>query len=74
MGVRTSMDTSQRDGKVRYLHCFERFWPKRGTDRETCPKCGMEWRISWPYPQTAKIRGPVWERYPMEISDCRLQM
>jgi len=24
----------------------------------------MEWRISWPYPRTAKIRGPVWEKFP----------
>jgi len=22
----------------------------------------MEWRISWPYPNMAKIRGPVWEK------------
>jgi len=21
----------------------------------------MEWRISWPFPETAKVRGPVWD-------------
>jgi rRNA maturation endonuclease Nob1 len=57
-------DKEKRDGEVRCLNCFERFCPSRGTDKSTCPKCGMEWRISWPYPQTAKIRGPVWEKYP----------
>jgi rRNA maturation endonuclease Nob1 len=53
-----------RDGEVRCLRCFERFWPQRGADKAICPKCGMEWRISWPYPKTAKIRGPVWEKFP----------
>ncbi len=28
------MDKPQGDGEVRCVHCFERFWPKRGTDRE----------------------------------------
>ena len=26
-----------------------------------CPKCGFEWRVSWPLPTTPRIRGPVWE-------------
>ena len=54
----------KRDGEVRCLACFARFWPKRGADRAACPKCGMEWRISWPFPRTAKVRGPVWEKFP----------
>ncbi|RLA84726.1 MAG: hypothetical protein DRG40_05570 [Deltaproteobacteria bacterium] len=54
-----------RDGEVRCLACFTRFRPLPiGTERATCPRCGMEWRISWPYPRTAKIRGPVWEKFP----------
>jgi hypothetical protein len=61
--------TGKRDGEVRCLACFARFWPKMGTDRATCPKCGMEWRISWPFPRTAKVRGPVWEKYPKPDSD-----
>jgi hypothetical protein len=56
--------TGKRDGEVRCLACFARFWPKRGADRAACPKCGMEWRISWPFPRTAKVKGPVWEKYP----------
>jgi hypothetical protein len=54
-----------RDGEVRCLTCFERFRPSEGSDRAKCPKCGVEWRISWPYPKTARVRGPVWENYPL---------
>jgi hypothetical protein len=61
--------TGKRDGEVRCLACFARFWPKMGADRAACPKCGMEWRISWPFPRTAKVRGPVWEKYPKPDSD-----
>jgi hypothetical protein len=28
--------TGKRDGEVRCLACFARFWPKRGSDRATC--------------------------------------
>ncbi len=47
-----------RDGEVRCLQCFARFRPELSADRAKCPKCGVEWRISWPYPKTAKI----WDR------------
>lgn len=53
-----------RDGEVRCFACFKRFRPTLGTDRFACPNCGMEWRISWPYPKTARVRGPVWEKFP----------
>lgn len=53
-----------RDGEVRCLCCLGRFWPDNGAERATCPECGIEYRISWPFPGTAKIRGPVWEKYP----------
>ncbi len=56
-----------RDGEVRCLTCFTRFRPKIGAERTKCPKCGIEWRLSWPYPKTAKVRGPVWETYPVGI-------
>jgi hypothetical protein len=49
---------------VRCLNCFERFRPEKKAERATCPSCGIEWRISYPYPTTPKIRGPVWEHYP----------
>ncbi|HUT77736.1 MAG TPA: hypothetical protein VM285_08630 [Polyangia bacterium] len=57
-------EAASRDGEVRCLQCFARFRPGAGADRATCPKCAVEWRISWPYPKTAKIRGPVWDKYP----------
>jgi rRNA maturation endonuclease Nob1 len=53
-----------RDGEIRCLACFTRFRPKRGVDRAACPSCGMQWRISGPYPKTARLQGPVWEKYP----------
>jgi hypothetical protein len=57
-------DAKSRDGEVRCLQCFKRFRPGPGAERAACPACGIEWRISWPYPGTAKIRGPVWDKYP----------
>ena len=54
-----------RDGEVRCLKCFARFRPEIGADRTTCRECGTQWRLSWPYPKTARIRGPVWETYAL---------
>jgi hypothetical protein len=53
-----------RDGELRCLNCFTRFRPAPRSEQAMCPKCELEWRISWPYPNTAKIRGPVWDKYP----------
>jgi DNA-directed RNA polymerase subunit RPC12/RpoP len=50
--------------EARCLACLTRFWPKQGAEKAKCPGCGVEWRISWPYPRTAKIGGPGWETYP----------
>ena len=55
------MKSRSRDGEVRCLNCFTRFRPAARAEKATCPKCDAEWRISWPYPKTAKIRGPVWD-------------
>ncbi len=52
---------TKRSGQVRCLSCFTRFLPELDSEKETCPECGMEWRISWPFPGTAKVRGPVWD-------------
>ena len=55
---------TSRDGEVRCLNCFERFRPAARAERAECPKCKIEWRISWVNPRFAKIRGPVWSTYP----------
>ncbi len=57
-----------RDGEVRCLSCFTRFWPQPGAEQSSCPNCAIEWRISWPYPKTAKIRGPVWATYQRDFT------
>jgi DNA-directed RNA polymerase subunit RPC12/RpoP len=53
-----------REGEVRCLNCFTRFRPPSKSERAACPSCGIEWRISYPFPSTPKIRGPVWDKYP----------
>jgi predicted RNA-binding Zn-ribbon protein involved in translation (DUF1610 family) len=53
-----------RGGEVRCLNCFERIFPPAGAERFACPKCKMEWRISWASADVPKIRGPVWEKMP----------
>lgn len=58
------MKKKSRIGEVRCLNCFERFRPPARAEKATCPKCGTEWRISWPDPKMAKIRGPVWDKLP----------
>ncbi len=55
----------ERIGELRCLNCFRRVTPKKGEMVFKCPNCGMSWRLSWPYPNMPKIRGPVWEEiYP----------
>jgi hypothetical protein len=56
------MKEHSRDNQIRCLNCFHRFNPKPGALETVCPQCHMEWRLSWPYPGTAKIRGPVWSK------------
>lgn len=60
-----TVSSKSRDGEVRCLNCLSRFRPGARADRAVCPSCEVEWRISWPYSRTAKIRGPVWEKYPV---------
>lgn len=48
-------------GIFRCLNCFERVTPPSGAKEYKCPHCGYEWRISWPYPNFPRIRGPVWD-------------
>lgn len=58
-----------RDGEIRCQACFTRFRPESGAKQAKCPECSIEWRISWPYPKTAKIRGPVWDSYPISVDE-----
>ncbi|MFH1422345.1 MAG: hypothetical protein ABIH42_06490 [Planctomycetota bacterium] len=53
---------SGREGQVRCLNCLSRFSVPQGVDKIVCPKCKMEWRISWYGEEDAKIRGPVWDK------------
>jgi len=53
-----------REGEVQCIACLTKFWPGQGAERAKCPGCGVEWRISWPYARTARIRGHGWETYP----------
>lgn len=48
--------------RVRCLNCFERFAPPKGASQATCPKCQMEWRLTWSSPTSVKVRGPVWAK------------
>ena len=48
-------------GAFRCLNCFERNTAPSGAKSFKCPKCGFEWRLSWPLPTQPRIRGPVWD-------------
>jgi len=48
-------------GSFRCLNCFERNTAPSGAKSFKCPKCGFEWRLSWPMPNQPRIRGPVWD-------------
>ena len=48
-------------GAFRCLNCFERISPPKEATTYECPHCSFEWRISWPNPDTPRIRGPVWD-------------
>ena len=53
---------SKRKGQVRCLNCFERFAPQDMQEQTKCPKCNIEWRLTWSSPTSVKIRGPVWSK------------
>jgi rRNA maturation endonuclease Nob1 len=57
---------ADRNLQVRCLNCLERFKVTKGVEKESCPKCGMEWRIAWHDDGMAKIRGPVWSKVNKE--------
>ncbi|NIM10653.1 MAG: hypothetical protein GTO45_01570 [Candidatus Aminicenantes bacterium] len=42
--------------------CMERLQPNPGEEHIKCPKCGMEFRVSWIRPDFPRIRGPVWNK------------
>ena len=41
--------------------CMGRLQPQSGEKQVKCPKCGMEFRVSWIRPDFPRIRGPVWD-------------
>lgn len=43
--------------EVRCLNCLKRFQVPQGAESAVCPNCKTKYRISWPTPTQAKIRG-----------------
>ncbi|MFQ6074196.1 MAG: MJ0042-type zinc finger domain-containing protein [Candidatus Bathyarchaeia archaeon] len=43
--------------EVRCLNCLRRFEVQPNAREATCPNCQTRYRISWPTPTQAKIRG-----------------
>ena len=48
-----------KSSKCRCLNCLERFQIPPDAKVATCPRCKIEYRISWPWPGQPKIRGLV---------------
>jgi len=46
--------------QIRCLNCLERFAPLVGASTTVCPKCKIEWRLTWLSNTSVKVRGPVW--------------
>ncbi|MGD8565399.1 MAG: hypothetical protein PVF96_03535 [Candidatus Bathyarchaeota archaeon] len=42
---------------VRCLNCLKRFSVPPKAEMAVCPKCETKYRISWPTPKQAKVRG-----------------
>ncbi|MDH5462208.1 MAG: hypothetical protein OEX09_08325 [Candidatus Bathyarchaeota archaeon] len=42
---------------VRCLNCLRRIPVKSKVKEVTCPRCKITYRVSWPQPDQAKIRG-----------------
>ncbi|MEM3010617.1 MAG: hypothetical protein QXE76_02280 [Candidatus Bathyarchaeia archaeon] len=43
--------------EVRCVNCLQRFKVELKAEEATCPNCKTKYRISWPTPNQAKIRG-----------------
>ena len=54
-----SKEEAREKSVVRCKACITRFEVPLGAETAKCPECGTEWRISWPEPGTAYIRGAV---------------
>ncbi|MDP2646496.1 MAG: hypothetical protein Q8P24_16275 [Desulfobacterales bacterium] len=50
-------------GKFRCINptCMGRLTATAGSDRTSCPVCGLQFRVAWVRPDFPRIRGPVWE-------------
>ena len=56
-----------RDGELRHMASTTPFRPEAGAQKVPCSKCGIQWCISRPHPETAKVRGPVWALYTLSM-------
>ena len=58
-----SLRKTRTYGKIRCHNpgCMGRIQPEPGQKQVKCPKCGMEFRLSWIRPDFPRIRGPVWD-------------
>jgi len=43
--------------EVRCLNCLKRFSVQLKAEKAECPHCKTKYRISWPTPNQAKVRG-----------------
>jgi tRNA(Ile2) C34 agmatinyltransferase TiaS len=63
MSKAESLRQTRTYGKFRCHNpsCMGRLQPSAGEKHVKCPKCGMEFRVSWIQPDFPRIRGPVWD-------------
>ncbi len=64
MGTENPIKPEAESTAVRCLSCFNRFSPPAGLEEAQCPVCGLWWRLTWVGKDFAKIRGPVWKKFP----------
>ncbi len=41
----------EKETTVRCLRCRQRFAVELNVNKAKCPHCGVEWKISWPWPR-----------------------
>jgi predicted RNA-binding Zn-ribbon protein involved in translation (DUF1610 family) len=58
-----SLAKTRTYGKFRCFNpsCMARITVEPGATTCKCPKCGLEYRVSWVRPDFPRIRGPVWD-------------
>ena len=63
MSTAESLRKTRTYGKFRCFNpsCMARITVEPGATTCKCPKCGLEYRVSWVRPDFPRIRGPVWD-------------